>query len=412
MPDVSESESPVSRGRRSADSFGELAGMLAARTGTDPSDWFPVFKARYGMEVVLRALRTRSGDGDVLTQLFTCCTAVTPVIASGLEVRYADVDPSTLSLDPDLVEGDGPVRAVMLQHTFGLIDGPSSRRLASAASGMGALLVEDCAHCVARMALDEGGRPLADVSVHSFGVEKMLPTRFGGAVWINPRLAERDPRLDAAMRGALTGLKSPSGHLDRVCRIYVNENRVLGRLPGDLGSRMRSWLTRHGWYEPPIADAEMRGRLPYAPMGMSGWMRERACAGLHGLDGNESVRRGVVGRLRVALADVPGISVPAGVLAGEPQPLLRFPLLAADTESAERLIASVRARGAYAERWYRPELFPGVAEPTAFGLDALDRALVPVSDDMTARCLCLPTDVTGETLEAMIRAVADGAGNR
>lgn len=412
MPDAP--ATTIASDSQGTDSSGELRGLLAERTRTDPSDWFPVFKARYGLGVVLHELRARYGVGDVLTQLFTCCTAVAPIVASGMRPRYADVDASTLSIDPDLVRPrNPPIRAVMLQHTFGIVDEASSRRLALAAHDLGSLLIEDSAHCVARMAADAGdGGPLADVSVHSFGVEKMLPTRFGGAVWVSPRLADRDPTLHAAIRRALTGLEAPSGHLDRVCRIYVNENRVLGRLPGGLGGRMRSWLTRRGWYEPPIADAEMRGRLPYGPLGMSGWMQERACGGLRGLDGNETARRGAVERLRAELADVPGIVIPAAVLVGDPQPLLRFPLLAADTDAAEELIRCVRAAGAYAERWYRPELFPGVTDAKAFGVDDPGAGPVPVSHDLTSRCLCLPTDVTRGMLESMIRVVRDRAGMR
>ena len=91
---------------------------------------------------------------------------------------------------------------------------------------MGALLVEDCAHCVTRMARDAAGWPLADISVHSFGVEKMLPTRFGGAIWVNPRLRERDAALDAETRGRLAALEQPSHHLDTVTKLYINENRV------------------------------------------------------------------------------------------------------------------------------------------------------------------------------------------
>ena len=29
-----------------------IAQIMASRTGTDPADWFLVFKARYGMQVV------------------------------------------------------------------------------------------------------------------------------------------------------------------------------------------------------------------------------------------------------------------------------------------------------------------------------------------------------------------------
>ena len=35
--------------------FAELREALASRTGTRPEDWFPVFKARYGMQVAFVA---------------------------------------------------------------------------------------------------------------------------------------------------------------------------------------------------------------------------------------------------------------------------------------------------------------------------------------------------------------------
>ena len=173
--------------------FAELREALASRTGTRPEDWFPVFKARYGMQVAFDAVRSVRGDGSVLTQLFTCCTAVDPIVVSGLRPRYADVGADTMGIDVAKVESmplgsDEQVHAMVMQHTFGAIDEDSSRRLAALAGEMGALLVEDCAHCVTRMARDAAGWPLADISVHSFGVEKMLPTRFGGAIWVNPRL--------------------------------------------------------------------------------------------------------------------------------------------------------------------------------------------------------------------------------
>ena len=168
--------------------FAELREALASRTGTRPEDWFPVFKARYGMQVAFDAVRSVRGDGSVLTQLFTCCTAVDPIVVSGLRPRYADVGADTMGIDVAKVESmplgsDEQVHAMVMQHTFGAIDEDSSRRLAALAGQMGALLVEDCAHCVTRMARDAAGWPLADISAHSFGVEKMLPTRFGGAIW-------------------------------------------------------------------------------------------------------------------------------------------------------------------------------------------------------------------------------------
>ncbi len=122
--------------------FAELREALASRTGTRPEDWFPVFKARYGMQVAFDAMRSVRGDGSVLTQLFTCCTAVDPIVVSGLRPRYADVGADTMGIDVAKVESmplgsDEQVHAMVMQHTFGAIDEDSSRRLAALAGQMG-----------------------------------------------------------------------------------------------------------------------------------------------------------------------------------------------------------------------------------------------------------------------------------
>ncbi|NEG95756.1 DegT/DnrJ/EryC1/StrS aminotransferase family protein [Bifidobacterium sp. SMB2] len=390
-----------------------LCDVLAARTGTDARDWFPVFKARYGMQVAFDVIEGRHGRGAVMTQLFTCCTAVDPIVCTGFAPRYADVDADTLSIDTDsakrLADADDDLRAVMLQHTFGLIDDASSRRLTAFARERGALVIEDCAHCVTRMARDGGGTPLADISVHSFGVEKILPTRFGGAIWINPKLAETDPQLDSDLRRHLGRLPRPTKRIGMVTRLYVNENRILSRLPGGSGGALRSLLTNIGLYEPPIAEAERRGGLAYEPMGMTPWMARRATAGIDGLDANETGRRRVTAIYRDGLHGLGDVHIPGRILDGEAQPLLRFPLFAQDTQQAERIIAAVRAVGGYAERWYRPELFPGVTDEHAYGLDALDRSTVQVTGRLVEGAVSLPTEVSLDRAGEIVTAVRGAA---
>ncbi|MDN6272133.1 MAG: hypothetical protein L0J23_05590, partial [Bifidobacterium crudilactis] len=78
---------------RSADerSARELRQELAKRTASNAEDWFLVFKARYGMQLVFDVLRELYGPGSACTQLYTCCTAVDPILAAGLTPAYGDV---------------------------------------------------------------------------------------------------------------------------------------------------------------------------------------------------------------------------------------------------------------------------------------------------------------------------------
>lgn len=387
-----------------------LRETLARRSHTEAADWFPVFKARYGLAEVMRLLAGRaadSGKDTVVTQLFTCCTAVVPIIDAGMRAGYADIDADTLSIDVQSLERhleDGRTAAVMLQHTFGMITPQTDRQTAHQARQAGALLIEDSAHCVTRMACDDDGSPLADISLHSFGVEKMLPTRFGGAVWVNPTLAGRDGDLDHALRESLLSLPALPGNLNRVTRMYINQNRVFSRL-GSFGNALRASCTRHGWYEPPIADSERAGSLAYPAYAPAAWMNERAARAIEGLDHNESARLKIIDLYRQRLSGLDGIHIPRAAIASPSQPLLRFPLLARDTAESERLIAAVRAAGGYAERWYRPELFPGVTDEKAYGLLDLDRSTLKVHDAVVRRCLCLPTELGIDTAQRVCDAI-------
>lgn len=375
---------------------------LADRTGTDPDDWFLVFKARYGMAVVFRALREARGAGEVVTQIFTCSTAVDPVLAAGLTPRHADVSPDTVSIDPDRLALSGAERAVVVQHTFGIVDDERAARVAAAAGGVGALVVEDSAHCVGRMARGASG-PVADVSIHSFGVEKVLPTHFGGAVWLNP--AARDAALRRRLADELAGLPAVGARLDLLARAYRAQVGVLNRLPGGVSGPARRALTALGAFEPAVAPLEGRGQLPYPAMRPSPWMTQRMAAALARLDEVERARGTVVAEYQRLLGGV--VQVPGSVRPGDP--LVRWPFFAADGPTARRVLHALEAAGIYAGSWYRPALFPGVEDPGIYGYRPGDPTLA-TSEDLVERVVNLPTggDVAEarRAAEVVLRAVA------
>lgn len=387
-------------------SMTDLKMALAERTGTNPSDWYLVFKARYGMEVVFEALRDELGVGDVVTQLFTCCTAVDPIVAAGLTPRYVDVSADTLAVDPERLALDARTRAVVIQHTFGIMDSAADARVRDAAHRADALVVEDNAHCVGRIARDAEGAAIADVSIHSFGVEKMLPgCYFGGAVWVNPTLP--GTALRRRIVQALSSLPPLSVSRDAAARHYHNQLRILTRLPGGLSHAMRARWEARGTFEPAVAEAEQRGELPLRPQGMSTWVAEQALQGVGSLDALEARHRVCVARYLEVLSNAPGVEIPAavrGVAAGEP--LLRFPVTLANRELADKAIARVAELGFYAVGWYRPLLLPGALDPAAFSYD-VGATRWPVTDRLSAGAVDLPCDIEPDQAEAVARAVAE-----
>lgn len=394
----------------------EITRFLAERTGTDPADWFLVFKARYGMEVVLRAIAGRRGPGSVTTQIFTCATAVNPIVVAGLSPVYGEVSPSSIALDPATLPVGEATRAVMLQHTFGIIDDDAARQIQRRTRQAGAFLLEDSAHCVGRIATDESGAPLADVSFHSFGVEKMLSTRFGGAVWVNPDLPDAEVR--AQIVADLAALKPIGRRLDLATRAYRTQIRVLNRLPGGVARPIRNAMTALGLFEPAIAPVEQRGGQRHPAQRPSAWVLTQIAQALPTLAAQEARRSAAASFYAAELTALNSthalahthLHVPDGARSG---PLVRFPFFAPDEQTADRMVAALTAGGIYAGRWYRPALFPGATDPKAYGYTPGD-GTVPVTEDLISRVVNLPTAVDLDRAARaiqIIRDVIDSAGS-
>lgn len=383
---------------------GHLREVLARRTGTCAHDWYLVFKARYAMELVFETLRELRGDGAVATQLFTCVTAIDPILKAGLVPKYLDIDPSNLMIDQRALEAAESVYAIVMQHSFGIIDNSASRRLAECAHEKEALLVEDCAHCVCRFARDEEGKPLADVSIHSFGVQKMLPTNFGGAIWINPSLRKGEgipAEFSLRLRRKLEALPNLDSKLDVAARSYLNQNRILNRLPESSSTSMRRRWVEKGKIELPVSQAEQSGDLPLRAQRPSAWVNDKAIAALNDIDANEQARVASVSCYDAFFSQNHQFAVPEGARAMPPQPLMRYPILAKSTAEADKRISELRQRGVYAEKWGRPLLYPGIINRTPYKLPACLEEEAPASLDISKRIICLPTELTGQQMSAV-----------
>ncbi len=365
----------------------EVKAQLAALTGTSPVDWHLVFKARYGMLVVFDELHKKEGSGTVVTQAFTCATAIAPITAAGLSPRYLDISADSLKIDPSLLSPQKPDKSLVLQHTFGIVAPEASAELARKAKEAGLVLVEDSAHSLGVIARGKDGSALADFSVHSFGAEKLLSTRFGGAIWINP-----DSEHDSLGRKVAARLeKLPTVSLGRsaVTMAYRTQNAVLNRIPMGLGQRGRTALTNMGLFEPPISPEELKGKLPYEPKKPALWMLTQISKGLQQYGKNTKTRDRAT-KTYLEILGASGAQIPSAIRPSDT--LVRFPFFAATAWEAERIIHAVREAGHFAGHWYRPLLFPGVTEP-AMGFDPHGDDL-PVTRDLSSRVVNLLTNCT------------------
>ena len=369
----------------------DVRGWLAARSGTDADDWFLVSKARHGMEVLLSAVAACRGPGTVVTQPFTCITAVNPILAAGLTPAWAETSPATLSLDVrSLPRALSPAtRAVVVQHTFGPVADVSSARAAVPA---GVVIVEDSAHALGTVSR------AADVSVHSFGLDKMLPTRAGGAVWVNPAI---EPALGGELIARLSTLPAPTALARVAFRATPPIRRAAGRL-GVAGHAAFDLLARAGLVDPSIHPAEERGVNVGPATALGGPALAAVAASLPRYDSIRAHRRTIAASYREALARAARVEIPAAF--ARDVPLVRFPVLLRDAESASAAFTLLDAAGVEPGDWYRPTLCPGPKDPGRYGYDP---AATPVATDLSQRVLNLPTApfVTQELARSAVAAL-------
>jgi len=357
---------------------------LAALSDTNAEDWHLCLKARFGMALVFEAIRDKLGAGEVITTPYTCITAINPILVAGLTPVYHDIDASILSTGkPDDHYCKGKTKAIVMQHTLGMIGDKSSLR--KYADKHKLILVEDAAHCVTRFARDKENNILADISVHSFGVEKVLTgTKFGGAVWINPELKTKSPALYDAIIKKFNELKSPDRHMAFRVRTYRLNNAIIQRLHGNFRRNFRSFTIKAGILEPPIYPFEQDGQQD-EPQTTNKYINERILEQLKILKSNYIRRNANVELYHNKLK-----SKHFSKVTKLQEPLLAFPILFETPEKANEAYDMLTSQGYFIRRWYSPLLYPG---PNSLSLYRYNPKKAPIAEDISRRVLCLPTDL-------------------
>lgn len=380
----------------SAEHEQSIKSFLAERTGTSADDWFLVSKARYGMQVVFSQIQQSRGTGAVMTQLFTCATAVNPILAGNLTPIYGQVSADNISLDAHALSIPEDTRALVIQNTFGVIDARNAQELAELAHQSQAVVIEDSAHCVARMARDPQGQPIADVSVHSFGAEKILPTKFGGAIWLNPNsIVLNSGDLRTNLVNALESLPTPTAKTEFAMKSYRWQLRILSRVPGSVGKALRTRLAQWGVFESPIVPSETRGRQPHQPSRISQYAAGAARASLEQLDSIENQRSAAVAVYVRELNEA--VQLPVAVTVDgqgqSAQPLVRMPVFVPEHIDAERVFSALAQHNVRPGRWYRPVLFPGAQDNAVYHYEP-GATQHRATEQLVARVVNLPTNVS------------------
>jgi dTDP-3-amino-3,4,6-trideoxy-alpha-D-glucose transaminase len=296
------------------------------------------------LAIALRALGIGAGD-EVITPPLSAAYTALAIMMAGARPVFADIDPERLTLDPEAAAAAVTPRtaAIIPVHLYGQpADMPA---LAAVAARHNLAIVEDC--CQAHLATCEG-RP-----VGSFGAAaaySFYPTKNLGALGDGGALTTDDTRLAAHAKRIRNG-----GQTDRYHHGEFGVNSRLDELQA----------------------AVLRARLVRLP----GWTERR---------------RALARAYRTALADTPGLVVPAELDAGHVYHL--FPV-----RSRSRAALQARLREAGVETLIHYPIpiprQPALASQKPFACPAADR----VCDEVLSLPLypSLPSEAIGRIADAL-----------
>jgi len=220
-------------GRAFEDEFAELTGSryaIAVSSGTTA-----LFLALLALEI---------GPGDqVVVPAYSFIATANAAKTIGAEVVLADVELSTMNLDPVSLAGViGPQTAVVMPvHQFGL---PADLEAIARVSAQ-ALMVEDAACAAgARIKNQPVGRPYGRLACFSFHPRKVVTTGEGGMITTNDELLAK--RLGALRQHGFNNERVElPGYNFRMSEVAAAQGRVqLARLP-DLLSKRKSVAHRY-----------------------------------------------------------------------------------------------------------------------------------------------------------------------
>jgi dTDP-4-amino-4,6-dideoxygalactose transaminase len=323
-------------------------------------------------------------DSNIIIQSFTCNAVVNPVLWLNLEPRYVDIDPNNYSLSIEDLKRkiDSNTKVIVLQHTFG-ITGPIDEVMQIARSN-GILVLEDCAHSLGNMTTGTKG----DAALLSFGIEKVLATRAGGALVVNnAKLAEKV----AAEYKKLRTMGFLETFVWLLNPLFWRVLRVLGPVKYSVARFIRKLKLLNMGFEDP----ELLGRMPKAyPKRLSNALSKFAYMELMGLEENLAVRRNAVKMYEKLLGRRLGDT-----------PLVRYPYLMESFSQVNELTEMLAKRGFSVGDWYRPVVYPASTNLASMKYVV---GSCPVAEMVSKRIVNLPTgsNVTRSQAEVYANAIS------
>jgi len=388
-----------------------LVNDLAKAYGVSADRLFLTGNGRTAQYLFLKSLGLTAQD-NVIMQGYTCNAAVGPVFWSGAQIRYVDINPESYSLDLESLRRvvDGNTKVIIVQHTYG-IPGPIDAVIEFVKEinlnrEKKVLVFEDTAHSLGMVA--EDGSVLgtkADASLISFGIDKVLNTRVGGALLVNNDSLLESVKIEYANVKTMGILDTKMWLLNPFVWFILAKFRGMRK-------KIARGLVKVGILNMGFYSCEFQPQMPKQyPRRLSNVLAWFARTELAKLDVNLDHRKEMVELYALEFKSVFG-----GSIDGKTEwkewgiPMVKFPILLPSREIRNKVYADLLKCGYLVSMWYDPIIFP---EGKGLGSVRYVAGSCPNSEAVSQRVLALPTGLNlkedgVKEIAKVIKGVVDG----
>lgn len=143
-----------------------------------------VDSGRSALFLALKSLGITMGD-EVILQPYTCMAVPNSIIWNQAKPIYVDINHKTLNIDPELIEQKicSKTKAIIIQHTFGQL--ADIDKILTICQKHKLYLIEDLAHSLGGEYHGQKLGTLGDLSILTFGRDKVISSVSGGALVVN-----------------------------------------------------------------------------------------------------------------------------------------------------------------------------------------------------------------------------------
>ncbi len=331
--------------------------------------------ARSAEYVFLKSLGLNEGD-EVIVQAFTCNAVVNPILWNKLIPIYVDINQKDFCMNIDDLKRKitEKTKVIILQHTFGnRADIESVKQIVKdqkEKNNQNILVLEDCAHALGVKDLGNN----FDASIVSFGIEKILSTRVGGALILNNLDLENNIALEYNKLGTMSFWATYIWLLNpifwRILRKFKASQMKYAKMLNGLG------LLNMGFFK-----SELKGIKPVSyPKKLSNALAKVVYMSIQTLQSNLNHRM-----------DISNIySSQISVSQNSKRSYVRYPLIIESDQAREAIKSKLYELGVVTGDWYNPIIYPN-------GTD-LNSMLYPSgscrnAEEVGSKILNLPTGI-------------------